>query len=184
VTSLVSRQIDLLKSRGITAMATTLTHEDQTSMVSVSSLVDTWLQLRNVESNGELNRLLFVLKSRGSAHSNQVREFVLTNHGVELVDVYVGPAGIVTGSARVVQEAQQRAATQQQSEELVRRRRELRRGIVERDAQLAVLQEELAADRAELERLDIAEQRDSAAAEADQTAMAARRWADLTASDG
>ena len=150
----------------------------------MSSLVDTWLLLRNVESNGERNRLLFVLKSRGSAHSNQVREFVLTDHGVELVDVYVGPAGIVTGSARVVQEARQRDAAQQQSEELVRRRRELRRGIAERDAQLAVLQDELAADRAELERLDLAEQRHTAAAEADQSAMAARRWADSNARDG
>ena len=107
------------RRRGITAMATTLAHEEETSTVSVSSLVDTWLLLRNVESNGERNRLLFVLKSRGSAHSNQVREFVLTDHGVELVDVYVGPAGIVTGSARLVQEAQQRDAAQQQSEELV-----------------------------------------------------------------
>jgi circadian clock protein KaiC len=93
VTSLVARQIDLLKSRGITAMATTLAHEAETSTVSVSSLVDTWHLLRNVESNGERNRLLFVLKSRGSAHSNQVREFVVTDHGVDLVDVYVARRG-------------------------------------------------------------------------------------------
>ena len=183
-TSLVSRQIDLLKSRGITAMATTLAHEEETSTVSVSSLMDTWLLLRNVESNGERNRLLFVLKSRGSAHSNQVREFVLTDHGVELVDVYIGPAGIVTGSARLVQEARQRDAAQQQSEELVRRRRALRRGIAERDAQLALLQDELAADRAELQRLELVEQRHTAAAEADESAMAARRWADSNARDG
>ena len=184
VSSMVVRQIDLLKSRGITAMATTLAHEAETSAISVSSLVDTWLLLRNVESNGERNRLLFVLKSRGSAHSNQVREFVLTDHGVELVDVYVGPAGIVTGSARLVQEARQRDATRQQSEELVRRRRELRRGIAERDAQLAVLQDELVADRAELERLDVLERRQTADAAADQSAMAARRWADSDPRDG
>ena len=61
--------------------------------MGVSSLVDTWLLLRNVETNGERNRLLFVLKSRGTAHSNQVREFLLTGHGIELVDVYVGAAG-------------------------------------------------------------------------------------------
>jgi circadian clock protein KaiC len=67
----------------------------------VSSRADTWLLLRNVESNGERNRLLFVLKSRGTVHSNQVREFVLSDHGIELVDVYVGPAGVVTGSARI-----------------------------------------------------------------------------------
>ena len=75
-----------------------------------SSLVDNWLLLRNVETNGERNRLLFVLKSRGTAHSNQVREFVLTDHGVELVEVYVGPAGMLAGSARLAQQAVERDA--------------------------------------------------------------------------
>ena len=98
--------------------------------------------------------------------------------------MYVGPAGIVTGSARLVQQARQRDAAQQQFEELVRRRRELRRGIAERDAQFAVLQDELAADRAELERLDLLEQRQSADAAADESAMAARRWADSDPRDG
>ena len=73
-------------------------------------MVDTWLLLRNVETNGERNRLLFVLKSRGTAHSNQVREFVLTSHGVELVDVYVGAAGVLAGSARLAQQAAERDA--------------------------------------------------------------------------
>ena len=84
VVSMVARQIHLLKSRGITAMATTLVQDDEASGVGVSSLMDTWLLLRNVESSGKRNRLLFVLKSRGTAHSNQVRKFVLTDHGVEL----------------------------------------------------------------------------------------------------
>ena len=105
VTSLVARQLDLLKSRGITTMATSLGHGDEASTVSMSSLVDNWLLLRNVETNGERNRLLFVLKSRGTAHSNQVREFVLTDHGIELVEVYVGAAGMLAGSARLAQEA-------------------------------------------------------------------------------
>jgi circadian clock protein KaiC len=178
VTSMVARKIDLLKTRGITAMATTLAREDETSAVGISSLVDTWLLLRNVESNGERNRLLFVLKSRGSPHSNQVREFVLTDHGVELVDVYVGAGGIVTGSARLVQQAQERDAARLQSEELLRRRHELQRGIVEREAQLAVLQNELVVDRAELERLDAREQNWISDAEADQSALAEQRWAD------
>jgi circadian clock protein KaiC len=96
-------------------------------MVGISSLVDTWLLLRNVESNGERDRLLLVLKSRGSAHSSQVREFVLTDRGAELIDVYVRPAAVVTGSARVVQEAQKRDAELQQGEGLIRRTRKLRR---------------------------------------------------------
>ena len=179
VTSMLARQIDLLKSAGITTMATTLAHEDEeTSTVGISSLVDTWLLLRNIESDGERNRLLYVLKSRGTAHSNQVREFVLTDHGVELVDVYVGPAGVVTGSARLVQEAQERGAEQRRGEELRHRRRELRRGIVEAEAQLAVLQDDLAAERAELERIEARQQRQAADAEAERSVLAAQRWAD------
>ena len=186
VTSMLARQIDLLKAAGATAMATTLAHEDESSTVGISSLVDAWLLLRNVESDSERNRLLYVLKSRGTAHSNQVREFVLTDHGVDLVDVYVGPAGVVTGSARLVQEAQEVGVQEAQEvgaelrrgEELVRRRRELRRGIVEAEAQLAVLQDDLAAERAELERIEAREQRQAADAEAARSALAAQRWAD------
>ena len=101
--SVVSRDLDLLRSRSVTTVLTTLAHGQnaETSEIEISSLADTWLLLRNVESNGERNRLLFVIKSRGSAHSNQVREFLLTEHGPELVDVYVGEQGVLTGSARV-----------------------------------------------------------------------------------
>ena len=158
-------------------MATTLAH-DETSAAGMSSLVDTWLLLRNVESNGERNRLIFVLKSRGSAHSNQVREFVLTDRGVQLVDVYVGPDGVVIGSARLVQEAQERGAERQQDEDLSRRQRELRRGMEEGEAKSAVLQDEVAANRAELERIAGREQRQSADAKADRSALASQRWAD------
>ncbi len=178
VTSMLARQIDLLKAAGITALATTLAHEDERSTVGISSLVDTWLLLRNLESDGERNRLLSVLKSRGTAHSNQVREFVLSDHGAELVDVYVGPAGVVTGSARLVQEAQERGAELRQAEDLSRRRRELRRGIVEAEARLTVLKDELAGERAELERIEAREQRQAADAEADRSVLAAQRWAD------
>jgi circadian clock protein KaiC len=178
VASMVARQIDLLKSRGITTLATTLADESETSTVGISSLVDTWLLLRNTESDGERNRLLYVLKSRGSAHSNQVREFLLTGHGVELADVYVGPAGVVTGSARLAQEARERDAKLQRDEDLMRRRRELRRAITEGEAQLAVLQDELAAEKAEAERIDERQQRQATDAEADRSAMASRRWAD------
>ena len=177
---MLARQIDLLKAAGITTMATTLAPEDDTSMAGISSLADTWLLLRNVESDGERNRLLYVLKSRGSAHSNQAREFVLTDHGAELIDVYVGPAGVLTGSGRLVQEAQERGAELQRGEELMHRRRELRRGIMEAEAQLAVLQDDLAAERAELERIEAREQRQVADAEADRSALAEQRWADPT----
>jgi circadian clock protein KaiC len=127
MTSIVARQLDLLKSQGITSLITALGQGEAVSTVSISSMVDTWLLLRNVEANGERNRLLFVLKSRGTAHSNQVREFVLTDHGVELVDVYVGAAGVLAGSARVTQQAAGRDEELRIAEELARRRRELHR---------------------------------------------------------
>ena len=117
VTSMVARQMDLLKARGITTLATALGEGDEASTLSVSAMVDIWLLLRNFESNGERNRLLFVLKSRGTAHSNQVREFVLTDHGAELVDVYVGAEGMLTGSARLAQQAAERVAQLRQADE-------------------------------------------------------------------
>jgi circadian clock protein KaiC len=177
---MVAREIYLLKSHGITTMATTLARDEESSAVSVSSLVDTWLLLRNVESNGERNRLLFVLKSRGTPHSNQVREFVITDHGVDLVDVYVGPEGVLTGSARLMQEARQRSAAQRNAEELHRRRHDLQRTIVEREAQLRLLQDEITSSRDELERLDEQEKSQTADARAGKVALAELRWADPT----
>ena len=183
VVSMVARQIHLLKSRGITAMATTLVQEDEASGVGVSSLMDTWLLLRNVESNGERNRLLFVLKSRGTAHSNQVREFLLTDHGVELADVYVGPGGVMTGSERVMQQARERSDQLEREEQLMRRKRELKAHVAQGQAQLAVLQEELAAQQAELEQIASREARLAADAKATRAALAAQRRADPASRD-
>ena len=100
----------MFKARGITAIATVFSQADTETALGVSSRADTWLLLRNVESTGERKRLLFVRKQRGSAHSNQVREFVLTDHGIELAGVYVGPEGVLTGSARLSQEIGERDA--------------------------------------------------------------------------
>jgi circadian clock protein KaiC len=180
---MVARQIHLLKSRGITAMATTLVQDDEASGVGVSSLMDTWLLLRNVESNGERNRLLFVLKSRGTAHSNQVREFLLTDHGVELADVYVGPGGVMTGSARVMQQARERSDQLEREEQLMRRKRELKAHVAQGQAQLGVLQEELAAQQAELEQIASREARLAADAQATRAALAAQRRADPASRD-
>jgi circadian clock protein KaiC len=102
------RLIDILKRREITAIFTSLVSADSTyneqSEVGVSSLMDTWLLLRNIESNGERNRALFVIKSRGMEHSNKVREFIMSDTGINLVDVYMGPDGILVGSARAAHE--------------------------------------------------------------------------------
>jgi len=133
---------------------TTLTHGErqESREVDVSSLVDTWLLLRNQESNGERNRLLFVIKSRGSAHSNQVREFVLTDDGAGLLDVYVGPHGVLTGSERVEQISQERLAQATRADETDRRREELTQRSAALQAQVAALQAQLTAEAAEFER--------------------------------
>lgn len=168
--SVVSRDLDLLKSRGITAVLTTLAHgTEETSDIEVSSLIDTWLLLRNHESNGERNRLMFVIKSRGTAHSNQVREFVLTDRGAELVDVYVGPHGVLTGSARVEQQARDAAEATARQADVGRRREELagRAGAVE--AQIAALRQQLADETAEFERLVSADDDERGDAEAART---------------
>src|SRR4029077_3374752 len=95
--------------------------------LGMSSLIDTLLFLRDLELNGERNRGLYILKSRGMAHSNQIREFLLTDHGVQLTEVYLGPEGVLTGSARLAQEAKERATAAQRSLDIARKRGELAR---------------------------------------------------------
>jgi len=141
------RIVDFLKSKQVTGLYTSLTSGGsaiEQSEVSISSLIDTWLLLRVIETGGERNRGLFVLKSRGMAHSNQIREFLLTDHGVELRDVYVGTGGVLTGSARLTQVAQDHAAQTVHNQEVELRRIELERKRTTLEAQIAVLQAEFA----------------------------------------
>jgi circadian clock protein KaiC len=129
VHSMLLRVIDLLKRRGITAFLTNLLapqgmdHAD----AGVSSLMDTWISLVQLETNGERNRGIYVLKSRGMNHSNQIREYQLTSEGVKLVDAYLGSTGVLTGSARVTQEAADAASVMRHTQETERRRREIQR---------------------------------------------------------
>jgi circadian clock protein KaiC len=101
--------------------------------------MDIWLALREIEHNGERNRGIYVLKFRGKAHSNQIREFLLTDRGIELIDVYVGPEGLLTGSARAVQEMKAEAAAVEHQEEIGRRKRELERKRQAMESQIALL---------------------------------------------
>jgi circadian clock protein KaiC len=141
VSALLTRQIDFLKGKGVTALLTSLTAAAEPGRPDeqIASLVDTWLLVKTREGNGELNRLLYVLKSRGTAHSNQIREFLLTDHGIELADVYVGPQGVLTGSARQAQEAQERAEGTARSDDLEQRRVNLERRRESVTAQTAAL---------------------------------------------
>ena len=107
------RVIDLLKARGITTLFTSLTSGEVASDqagAGISSLIDAWISLRNLEQGGERTRSLYVLKARGTRHSNQIREFLLTDRGADLQDIYVGPEGILVGSARSDQEMRDRAS--------------------------------------------------------------------------
>jgi circadian clock protein KaiC len=121
-------------------MFTSLTSGDsapELSEVGVSSQMDAWLLLRNLECNGERNRGLYVLKARGIAHSNQIREFMLTDHGVQLRDVYVGPSGLLTGSARDAQEAKERAEALERKQQAQRKAFELTQKRQQLEAQIA-----------------------------------------------
>jgi len=150
------RLIDFLKEQQITALFTSLTtggsgtNAAEDSQVGVSSLMDAWLLLRNVEFNGERNRMIFVLKARGMAHSNQVREFVLSDAGIDLVDVYLGADRVLTGTARVAQAAHERSAAELRREDHERKLRQLaaKRKVIE--AQIASLNAEAEAEEAEI----------------------------------
>jgi circadian clock protein KaiC len=147
VKSMLMRLVDFLKTRQITGLFTHLAHSgdpiEQTE-VAISSVIDTWLLLRDIDSGGEKNRCLSILKSRGMAHSNQIREFLLTDHGVELRDVYVGPEGVLTGSARLTREAEDKAMLLVRNQEVELRRIEMERKRTTLEAQIAMLHAEFA----------------------------------------
>jgi circadian clock protein KaiC len=141
VSAMLTRQVDFLKARGVTAMFTNLAGEGhpEASDQLVASLIDTGLLVRTLEGNGEHNRVLSILKSRGLAHSNQVREFLLTDRGIELADVYVGPQGVLTGSARSAQEAKELSEGVARQEDLQQRRANIDRERASVEARVAVL---------------------------------------------
>jgi circadian clock protein KaiC len=114
--------------------------------------MDTWLLLQVLESFGERNRGLYILKSRGMEHSNQIREFCLTDNGAQLQDVYIGSEGVLTGSARVVQEARQKSEDLVRRQELERKQRDFERKKAVIEAQILVLRTDFEAEKDELER--------------------------------
>ena len=143
--AMLMRLIDFLKARGTTAMLLSLTsggHALERTEVGISSIIDTWLLMRDIELGGERNRGLYVLKSRGMAHSNQIREFVITAQGIDLLDVYVGPEGVLTGSMRAAQESRERAERLARRQDRERRERELEARRTALEAQIAALRAE------------------------------------------
>jgi circadian clock protein KaiC len=147
--TMLVRLIDLFKARGITTMFTSLTSgEENTEQAGagVSSLIDAWILLRNLEQGGERTRSLYVLKARGMRHSNQIREFLLTERGADLQDVYVGPDGVLVGSARAAQEMQDRASAAASRRDVEQKKGELERKHKAFAARIAELEAVYAAE--------------------------------------
>jgi len=152
VKTMLLRLVDFLKMKQVTAFFTSLSSADENmemTDVYISSLIDTWLLLRDIEIGGERNRGLYVLKSRGMAHSNQIREFKLTDHGIELLDVYVGAEGVLTGSARLSQEAKDAAEQLLRQQEIGSKQFGLERKRDAMEAQIVVLRSEFEAEESE-----------------------------------
>jgi circadian clock protein KaiC len=154
---MVTRLIDFLKAAQVTSLFTSLTHGGhalQQSEIAMSSLMDSWLLLQDFEGNGERNRMLYVLKARGMAHSNQIREFLISNRGIDLVDAYIGPSGVLTGASRVAQASREKAEALAVRQEAARRKRELQRKRETLEQRIAGLRSDYETEELELRRRD------------------------------
>lgn len=186
--AMLTRLLDFLKLQQITVMFTNLTTNSGDSLertdIGISSLVDTWLLLRDLESNGERNRGLYILKSRGMGHSNQIREFLLTDRGIDLMDVYLGPSGVLTGTARQAQEAEEKAAAAKRQEDTARQQRLLEMKRKQLEAKIAELRSEFETEKQELERsIHMATAREQESAR-ERAVMARLRRADTNKANG
>ena len=179
--AMVTRLIDFLKARQITTLFTSLAHEGsalQHSEVAISSLMDSWLLLQNIESDGERNRGLYVLKSRGMEHSNQIREFLISQEGIDLVDAYIGPGGMLVGAARAAQSSRDKAAALASQQDALRLRRTLERKHTAVERQIAALRSEYEAEKQEARRADVQAATRTRVVSADRTELAMLRQAD------
>jgi circadian clock protein KaiC len=182
VRTMLLRLVDFLKMKRATAFFTSLTSaadDMENTDVYISSLIDTWLLLRDIEIGGERNRGLYVLKSRGMAHSNQIREFKLTNRGIELLDVYVGADGVLTGSARLSQETKDEAEKLLRQQEIGRKQFGLERKREAMEAQVVVLRSEFEAEQSEALKVIGIEKARNERFTQDKVKMAASRKGDV-----
>jgi circadian clock protein KaiC len=153
IQSMLLRIVDFLKSRGVTAVFTHLMHGQDGRVetdAGLSSLMDAWILLLNREVNGEFNRELYLLKARGLSHSNQVREFIMSDEGIKLVPPYLGDSGALTGSARKNEEAKSRRAEIRRRADVSQAQQRIEQKRRRARAQMEVLQAELDADEIEL----------------------------------
>jgi len=180
IKTMIMRIVDFLKASQITALFTSLTSNDnaiESSDAGISSLIDTWILLRDIELSGERNRGMYVLKSRGMANSNQIREFILTGRGVELRDVYIGASGVLTGSARIAQEALEAAEVLTRKHDVEQKKRELERKRKALEARIAKLHADFESVESESVRMIETEQQMIKRLEQDKVEMAESRKA-------
>ena len=181
VKTMLTRLLDQLKLGRVTTVLTILTQgspSPESTDADISSLADTWIRLRDIEFGGERNRGMYILKSRGMAHSNQIREFVLTGKGVNLLDVYVGPSGVLTGSARLSREAQEKAKDLVRQQEAQIKQLNLERKRKAMEAQIADLRAEFKTEEAEVKKLIKQDKLRQQKVSQDREAMAQIRKAD------
>ncbi len=182
VKTMLMRIVDFLKLNQITALFTSLTTSGTTlehADTNISSLIDTWLLLRDIELNGERNRGMYVLKSRGMANSNQIREFILTNHGVELRKVYIGSGGVLTGSARIAQETLENAEVLTRKNDIERKKREIERKRKTLEAKIISLYADFESEESEALKMIETEQEIIKSLELDKVKMAESRNAEI-----
>lgn len=161
VKSMLIRLADFLQDEQITVMFTALglnTVVSEQTDEGVSSLVDAWLLVRDIESNGERNRGLYIMKSRGMSHSNQVREFTITDEGLSLVDVYLGPDGVLTGSAREAQKLREKTGVALREFAISRKDKEILRRRMMLESKIASLQAEFESTEEELNKIYLEEE--------------------------
>ncbi len=161
VKAMLVRLIDFLQQLQVTVMFTALslnTVINEQTDEGISSLVDAWLTVRDMESNGERNRGIYIMKSRGMQHSNQVREFVITNNGIDLIEVYLGPEGVLTGSAREAQILLEKTDTVLHGNAINRKDRELLRKRKMLEAKIESLRTEFESTEEELNKVFLEEE--------------------------
>ena len=187
VHAMLIRLVDFLKMHGITTFFTNLTGGEmakESTDMGISSVMDTWILLRDIEIGGERNRGIYVLKSRGMPHSNQIREFLITENGLDLLDVYTGIEGVLTGTARRAREAEERAEQIAREQETQRKQNELDHKRAALEAQIAALRAHFEVEQEQAMReISIDRQRERALAE-DRATMSRLRKADTAARSG
>lgn len=186
VKSMLVRLFDYLKNKQITCLITSLTaaQDSEATEIGMSSLIDTWIQVRDLELAGERTRGLFLIKSRGMGHSNQVREFVMSSSGIELIPVEIGPNGVLTGSAREFRENERRTDAMARAHDRERKVRQLERRRVTVEAQIDALRADLEAEASELEAATSEERERTRRTTEDEARLGATRSAGRAASRG